>query len=124
VSGSGASNPGEDPVGSLGEEAAKLFAALQGWGGPKPPPGDHQHHQPHQPSSSGECRFCPVCQLLAAVRTTSPDVVEHLTAAAGSLVHAINAMMAAHMPTSRDGEETGVEKIDLSDDDAGWEDEQ
>lgn len=117
VSDSGPSNAGEHPVGSLGEEAAKLFAALGGWGGVRAGAEEHSH------AAESECRFCPLCQLAGGLRKAHPEAVEHLSAAAGSLVHALNALMAPPMPWDRNGEDTGVERIDLSDE-SDWEGEQ
>ncbi|MGA8208752.1 MAG: hypothetical protein WB441_09925, partial [Nocardioidaceae bacterium] len=72
----------------------------------------------HVATGGRECSYCPVCQLIAVVRGTSPDVREHLRAAATSLVEAAAAMLAPPTPGAR--RRGGVEKIDLSDE---WEDE-
>lgn len=97
-----------DDVGSVADEAAKLLGALRGWAA------DHDHLA----TDSEACRFCPLCQLIAAVRGTSPEVREHLGAAASSLVKAAASALATHVP---DHEEEGrrsadVERIDLDDD--------
>jgi hypothetical protein len=33
-----------------------------------------------------DCAYCPICATIAAVRTTKPEVLEHLAAAARELV--------------------------------------
>ena len=119
----------EEPVGSVAEEAAKLFAAFQGWA--KDNGGEYAgaaasaaegaataFHQvgEHVATGSAECTYCPVCRVIAAVRDTSPEVRQHLTTAATSLMHAAAGMLATQVPDSsaRRGD-TGVEKIDIED---------
>jgi hypothetical protein len=108
----------QEPVGSVGEEAAKLLAALQVW------LGEHVGDR-SQPSSglgsayisdgSAACRVCPVCQLIAFVRGINPESMEQLTHAAGSMLQALSGLVdAAHSPDARRGEP--VQKINLSDD--------
>jgi len=65
-----------------------------------------------------DCRFCPVCQVIHAVRTTNPEVKAHLASAASSLLHAAAGVLATQVP--RPDRPTGVEKIDLGDDDDPW----
>jgi hypothetical protein len=59
--------------------------------------------------------------MISAVRATSPEVKQHLTTAASSLLQAAAGYMATHVPdrSEQRGEEP-MEHIDLSDDD--WED--
>jgi hypothetical protein len=119
---------GHEPVGSVGEEAAKLFGALSDWAREQ----GHDHNatagaatsgfahavrevDQHLATGSAECRWCPVCQVVHAVRQTSPEVRAHLASAASSLVQAAAGLLATHTePRSR----PGVEKIDL---DGAWE---
>jgi len=121
--GHGFSRPGSahEPVGSVGEEAAKLLAALQGWA--------REHVADYSRTASGfgssyiadgsdACRVCPLCQLIAWARSVNPESLEHLGHAAGSMLHAFSGLVdAAH----RSGERRGspVEKIDLADDPDG-----
>jgi hypothetical protein len=122
----------DDPVGSVGEEAAKLFAALSGWARDQGTPNFgaaagtaagaaaamsetiHTVNE-HIATGSEDCRYCPVCQVIHAVRTTSPEVKEHLAVAASSLMHAAAGLLATHVPQDR---ASAVEKIDL--DDSDW----
>jgi hypothetical protein len=127
---------GTPPVGSLAEEAAKLFAALQGAAGESggSAHGDHQADGAdgaagflgeHLATGSRECTVCPVCQAIAFARQVSPEVRQHLSQAASSVAQAVTALLAAQ-PGSGSGSaaadpESGVQHIDLDDDEA-WED--
>jgi len=122
-----------DGVGSVGEEAAKLMAAVQGWarengseyanaaadvasGGSSTIDSINEHI-----ATGGEdCKYCPVCQVISAVRGTSPEVRQHLTSAATSFMHAVAGLLETHGPDQKHARpDPGVEKIDLSDD-GGW----
>ena len=125
---------GTPPTGSVGEEALKLLAALQDWA--KESGHDYgetlgaaatgagallDNVNEHIATDGRDCTYCPVCRMISAVRGTSPEVKQHLTSAASSLLQAAAGYMATHVPDRPEprGEET-VEHIDLSDDD--WED--
>jgi hypothetical protein len=110
----GADPSGPEPVGSVAEEAAKLFGAFSGWAKEH---GDGLTSftdglQEHVATGAPECAWCPVCRTVAAVRQTSPEVMSHLTTAASSLMLAVAGMMAPPQP-DRD---VGVERIPLDDD--------
>lgn len=120
---------GGEPVGSVGEEAAKLFAALSGWArdqgtdyagsaaGAAAAMSETLHNvNEHIATGSADCRYCPLCQVIHAVRTTSPEVKAHLAVAASSLMHAAAGVLATQVPTEK---APSVEKIDL-DDDNDW----
>jgi hypothetical protein len=113
---------GPETVGSVAEEAAKLFGALSGWarehGDGVTAMADSMAEQLHEHIATGspECAWCPVCRTVAAIRQTSPEVRVHLASAASSLMMAVSGMMATHPPT-REG---GVERIDLDDDPDEW----
>lgn len=118
-----------EPVGSLAEEATKLWQALQDW--TKDGSGDvagaaasaaagassttRRIHE-HLATDSPDCRYCPVCQVISAVRGISPEVREHLASAATSLGHAAATLLATPVPTDRGRPDTTSEQIDLSDD--------
>ena len=121
----------EDPTGSIGEEAAKLFEALQDWAAA----GGSGHldagtsaaaaaaaaaHRVNEHIATGgaDCRYCPVCQVISAVRGTPPEVREHLVSAAGSLMHAVSGLLATQVP-EQGARSDPVEKIHLDDE---WED--
>ena len=119
----GFSRPGSshEPVGSVGEEAAKLLAALQGWA--RDHVADYSRSASEFGSSyisdgSAACRICPLCQLIAFVRGVNPESLDQLGNAAGSMLHALSGLIdAAH----RSGERRGspVEKINLADESDG-----
>ncbi len=120
------SSPGDadggEPVGSVGEEAAKLFDALQDWakeGGLGAAGGLGEQWRTvneHIATGGQDCTYCPVCQLIGKVRETSPEVRTHLAVAASSLLQA--AAMFLEARTARpSGREPQVTKIDLDDED-------
>jgi hypothetical protein len=127
-------DPGpQEPVGSVGEEAAKLLGALSEWA--RDQGADYsgsaagaassfaraaQDVNEHIATGSEDCRFCPVCQVIHLVRDTSPEVRTHLAVAASSLMHAAAGLLATKPGTPRSG---AVEKIDL-DDETGWDEDQ
>lgn len=108
-----ATDPGEhprDPIGSLGEEFAKLLGALSGCAG---------ESEEHFATGAPECTVCPVCRAVHAVREVSPEVKEHLRSAGVSLLHAASGLLAAfaaEAPRDEQRHSTGVEHIDLDDD--------
>lgn len=131
--------PSQDPsaadpkpeVGSVGEEAVKLFGALadlarqQGaeMGGGFAGLADQasslaQEVNDHIATGSAECRYCPVCRVVHAVRETSPEVRAHLLTAATSLVQAAAGILET-VPPPEQGAKRGsaVERIDLDDGD-------
>lgn len=123
--------PTADAVGSVAEEAAKLLGALGGWASDGA--GDaasgaagllHDLNE-HIATGGAECRYCPLCQVISAVRDTSPEVKQHLATAATSLLHAATGLLQARAGQAGDAAaREPVEKIDLddADDDTEWED--
>jgi hypothetical protein len=123
----------DDDVGSVAEEAAKLLHALQGWakesgseyGGATAAAADAaasmaQQVNEHVAAGGVECTYCPVCRMIAAVRSTSPEVRQHLSVAATSLMHAAAELMATDVAGASDrSKDAATTKIDLDDD---WED--
>ena len=139
---SGTDDPGhpEEQVGSVSEEAVKLFGALSGWArdqGADPGadlPGGLGHGlsgladqaaraarevDEHLATGDAECTWCPICRTVHAVRRTSPEVRAHLAAAASSLLQAAAGLLATSVPPEAraDGRGHGVERIDLDTDD-------
>lgn len=128
-------NDGEHgpPVGNVGEEAAKLFGALQDWvklsgatsgsesgdvGPGQPGLGDQWRSINDHVAGGGEdCTYCPVCQLIHRVREASPELRTHLAVATSSLLQAAATLLEARANRSAAAEQR-VTKIDL-DDDAG-----
>jgi hypothetical protein len=124
--------PNGEPIGSVGEEAAKLFTALSGWakdqgagsadsalGAVGAMSDMFTNVNEHIATGGQDCKYCPVCQVIGAVRATSPEVKAHLAVAASSLMHAAAGVLATQVPP--DGKASPVEKIDL--DAETWDDE-
>ncbi|MFC5728392.1 MULTISPECIES: hypothetical protein [Nocardioides] len=132
--------PQEQPqphdVGSVGEEAVKLFGALADLA--RQHAGDaggtfsglagqaaamaHEVNE-HLATDSPECTYCPVCRVVHVVRETSPEVKAHLMVAASSLMQAAAGLMETLPPPTGTGASArgpAVERIDLDEaDDAG-----
>ncbi len=123
-------------AGSLAEEAAKLFKAVQdrlqedgsdytraAAGAVSGIEGLLRDVDAHLATGGADCIYCPVCRAISLVRSTSPEVRSHFTSAASSLMRAVAELMATHVPDPprSDRGQAPVEKIDL-DDDAEWED--
>lgn len=124
---------GSEPVGSVGEEAAKLFGALSDWArhqDPRGDPGSEPDVDPvaeavrnvgeHVATGGEDCRYCPVCQVLQLARRTSPEVRAHLAVAASSLVQAAAGLLATQAQDQQ--KPSSVERIDL-DPGSGWDEE-
>ncbi|NYE38917.1 hypothetical protein F4692_004072 [Nocardioides cavernae] len=121
--------PDPREVGSLGDEAAKLFGALAGWA--REQAGEAEHGlgglagqaaaavhdlDEHLATGSAECTVCPVCRTVHAVRQLSPEVTSHLTSAVSSLAQAAAALVASLDTRPPSSTDEPVEHIDLSDD--------
>ena len=119
--------PDGDPLGSVGEEAAKLFDALQDWvkesgpagghpGGPAAGLGDQWRSvNEHMATGGQDCTYCPLCQVIHKVREASPEVRTHLAVATSSLLQAAATLLEARAPRPPAGE-SQVTRIDLDDD--------
>jgi hypothetical protein len=120
---------GGEPVGSVAEEAAKLLGALSGWakdqgagsadsafGAVGAMSDMFKDVNEHIATGGADCKYCPLCQLISAVRATSPEVKTHLAVAASSLMHAAAGVLATQVP--QDGKTSPVEKINLDDEDS------
>ena len=130
----GAADGSDEQVGSVADEAAKLFGALSDWAR------DHgsdlgqglsglasqaavsaQEVNEHIATGADECTYCPICRTVHVVRQASPEVRTHLALAAANLMQAAAGVLAA---ASQDGSRAGsaggdgVEHIDL--DEGDW----
>lgn len=124
-------------VGSVGEEAAKLFGALSDWARDHGADVGHglsglasqaaaaaRDVGEHVDTGAEECRWCPVCRTVHAVREASPEVRAHLGVAAAALMQAAAGVLAAAARAGEDRPDRGgVEHIDLTDDEWPEEDE-
>ncbi len=121
---------GDPEVGSLGEETAKLLGALAAWArdhdvagqvgawshrgagdGPQPDEAQGVARGEHPV----ECRFCPLCRAVHAVRQVSPEARAHLLVAVTSLAKAGEALLRTEPPEPGTGK-PDREHIDLD----GW----
>lgn len=110
----------EEPVGSLAEEAAKLLGALAGADFASQALRDVDEHLG---AGADECRYCPLCRTVHAVRRASPEVRTHLATAASALLQAAAGLVAAAAAGAADPRPAdGVERIDLEDDVSEWPD--
>ena len=102
--------------GGVGEEAARLLEAVQEWarGAAGTAAGTTAGGEPWTAricTDALECQLCPLCRLIALVRGTQPEVIEHLADATASLAAAIRELLAAG---ERDHTRAdGVERIDI-----------
>lgn len=118
----GPDDAAEPEVGSLAEEAAKLFGAISGWA--REHGADVGHglsdvagqasaaaHEvtEHLSTGASECTVCPLCRTVHAVRGLSPEVRAHLGAALTSLGQAAGAFLSTQPPGpgDRDGGRRG-----------------
>lgn len=116
--------PGGERLGTAREEAARLLEAVQEWANGATGP-DGSGFSPgsvfassadlfneHLATGAEECRVCPVCQGVAALRKVRPEVVEHLLDASASLLAALKAgLEPPHGSSER--REGKVERIDI-----------
>lgn len=115
-------------VGSVGEEAAKLFDALQDWvkeSGAEGTAGladglgeQWRSINEHLATGGRDCTYCPVCQVIHKVREASPEVRTHLAVATSSLLQAAATLIEARAPRTPNPEQQ-VTRIDLDDDEGG-----
>jgi hypothetical protein len=121
---------GPEQVGSVGEEAAKLFAAIagaaRGQGGPYAGAAAGaasgmaaaaseaaREVSEHLATESPECTWCPVCRVVHAVRQSSPEVRHHLAVAASALAQAAAGWLATDVPADERSRTGPVQTIDL-----------
>ena len=130
----------KEPIGSVAEEAAKLFAVLQQ---AATDPGGTTHAE--QPAEADEhklgpdCVWCPVCQLINKVRNTSPETIEQLSTAAAHVLGSVRSLLEAAADAARQTREDAasrssppdeepaqestrsrVDRIDVSEDPEPW----
>jgi len=98
-----------EQVGSLADEAVRLFGALSDWARDATEEADEHAH-----TGSPECTWCPLCRTVHAVRQAAPEVRGHLAVAASALLQAAGVLAAAAASDAHRG--TDVEHIDLEGD--------
>lgn len=110
--------PADAQVGSLSEELLKLLSAVDGWASEAGATagGLLRDVGAHTATGSQECRYCPVCQMLATARETSPEVRQHLRTAATSLLQAAMGLLQSGAERPGGRARGPVERIDLDED--------
>jgi hypothetical protein len=104
---------GDDPVGSVGEEAAKLLGAFGDWAKDQSTGWTSQIDE-HLATGAAECQYCPICRTVHVLREASPEVRTQLVTAAASFLQAAAGVMATLGPTATGAERPGnVQHIDL-----------
>jgi hypothetical protein len=124
--GAGPGERAEEQVGSVSDEAIKLFGVLSEWArdhGPEMGEGlagladqaarAAKDVNEHLATGATECAYCPVCRTVHVVRQASPEVRAHLATAASSLLQAAAGALATAVPATGTGRTGSVERIDL-----------
>lgn len=88
----------DDEVGSIADEAVKLVEAVQTWArgvtdGAGSAAGPFADFLAAGAGRSEQCRFCPICQLVSAVREVKPETVEGLLEVGTSLLAALRTVI-------------------------------
>ena len=98
---------GDEALGSAAQEASRLVDSLREW--------LESRGVAEAPIATGsaECRACPICIALSAVRDYHPEVVEQLGKAADALVGAARSLLAEHEHRWVAGNRPDVERIDV-----------
>jgi hypothetical protein len=109
---SGERDDGRPEVGSVADEAVKLLGALSDWA--KDTTQGIDAHLATGAAECPECRWCPICRTVHAVRGLSPEVKTQLATAATTLLNAAAGLIATAVPDQQ--ERGGVEHIDLEED--------
>jgi hypothetical protein len=129
----------KEPIGSVAEEAAKLFAVLQhAAADPRGTTSATAEHDVRADEASGvrrdpgsaaedavpedshehgigrgpECQWCPVCQLINKVRNTSPETIEQLSTAAAHVLGSVRSLLEAAAEAARRAREDAASRPD------------
>ncbi len=139
----------KEPIGSVAEEAAKLFAVLQhAAADPRgttsadaaaedavPEDDGVRADSAHEHKLGPDCQWCPVCQLINKVRNASPETIEQLSTAAAHVLGSVRSLLEAAAEAARQAREDAasradhdeekpsrsrVDRIDVSEDPEPW----
>lgn len=102
--------------GPIAEEAARLFAALEDWA--RTSGVNHASHLAgavagSMANGSPECRLCPFCTLIGALRTTRPETFDHLQDAVTALLAAVRSAIDDSERDWARRRSSPVERIDI-----------
>jgi len=102
----------DEPVGSVAEEAAKLFAVLQNAASDAGPAEESapEPEQGHEHKLGPDCVWCPVCQLIHRVRSTSPETIEQLSTAAAHVLGSLRSLLEAAADAARQAREDAASR--------------
>lgn len=97
----------EDPLGSAAHEAGRLLDSLKEW--------LDARGASDIPFATGgaECRVCPICLAVNALRDHNPEVVEQLGKAGEALLAALRSALSDHEKGWASGPTTAVERITI-----------
>lgn len=101
-------SPHTHDFGPVGEEAAKLLEAVQGWARTTFGEGANARIATGGP----DCEWCPVCQLVAALRGERPELTEKIVEAGSTLMIALRALLNPPPPAG-EAAQPRVQRIDL-----------
>jgi hypothetical protein len=104
----------DEGLGSVAEEATRLFAAVENWVRDATGAAGHVFGDQHIATGAAECQLCPLCRLISLLRGTRPEVFEHLTDATVSLLAALRAAADAHERAWASRRPSPVQHIDIS----------
>ena len=100
--------------------AAKLFAVLQNAAHDVPPAAKAAHDAPpaaeaahedqHEHKLGPDCVWCPVCQLIHRVRSTSPETIEQLSTAAAHVLGSLRSLLEAAADAARQTREDAASR--------------
>jgi hypothetical protein len=112
--------PEDDPVGSVGDETAKLLGALADWAKDQSTAWAGQIDA-HIDTGAAECQYCPICRTVHVLRETSPEVRDQLVTAAASFLQAAAGILGTIGSTSEGTDRaSNVQHIDLDAEDDSW----
>jgi len=67
----------------------------------------------HAATGAEECRYCPVCRLIAILRGDRPEVTDRLAEAGTAFLAALRAALGPGSPAAAPAEPPPVQRIDL-----------
>lgn len=99
--------PADEPLGSAAHEASRLLDSLKEW--------LDARGASDLPLATGgpECKVCPICLAVSALRDRNPEVVEQLGKAGEALLAALRSAVSDHEKGWAAGRTPDVEPITI-----------